>query len=251
MVAQRREARGLRPREDCGSSRVAVCCLAAVLALGACGGRSKTIKVKLPPPINPTRGWTQVGIASWYGHPYHGRQAANGEIYDMNKMTAAHKRLKFETWLEVRNMSNGRRTQVRITDRGPFVGKRIIDLSRAAAAEIGMIATGTARVRLKKIRPPRRSSQRARNSQPSGPASQAGSKRFDLQIGAFRARRNAQALAKKVRSHGHRAAVKRNWSGGQAQYRVLVTGGNQQTASAKLRELRNQGFEAVLRPRGG
>ena len=67
------------------------------------------------------------------GRPITGVRPANGEIYDMNKLTAAHKRLPFDSWLRVKNLSNGKTTQVRITDRGPFVGKRIIDLSKAAA----------------------------------------------------------------------------------------------------------------------
>ena len=110
--------------------------LAAVLALSACGGRKK---VKLPPPVEGKKGWTEVGIASWYGHPYHGRQTSNGETYDMNKMTAAHTRLPFGTWVNVKNLRNGRATRVRINDRGPFTARYIIDLSRAAASEIRII----------------------------------------------------------------------------------------------------------------
>ncbi len=87
-------------------------------------------------------GSTEIGIASWYGHPYHGRQAANGEIYDMEKLTAAHRTLPFDTWVRVENISNGKTVEVRITDRGPFVGDRIIDLSHAAAREIEMIGPG-------------------------------------------------------------------------------------------------------------
>ena len=215
--------------------------MAVVVALGACGSRTKN--VKLPPPINPRIGWTQVGIASWYGHPYHGRQAANGEIYDMNQMTAAHKRLPFDTWLEVRNLSNGRKTQVRITDRGPFVGNRIIDLSRAAAAEIGMIAPGTAKVRLKRIRPPRSPTPQRRGS------SQRDSRRFDIQLGAFSKRSSAKALAKKVRANGHRVSISRSRSGGRVVYQVVAVGGREPEASARLEQLRNQGFDGFLRPR--
>src|SRR5437016_5836420 len=68
-----------------------------------------------PPPV----GSTETGIASWYGHPYHGRPAANGEIYDMEQMTAAHLTLPFDTWVRVENLSNHRTVEVRITDRGP------------------------------------------------------------------------------------------------------------------------------------
>ena len=97
----------------------------------------------------------QVGIASWYGDPYHGRKAANGEIYDMNTFTAAHKSLPFETWVRVKNLSNNKTTEVRITDRGPFVAGRIIDLSRASATQIELIRPGTAKVRIQVIRTPR------------------------------------------------------------------------------------------------
>ena len=99
-------------------------------------------------------GHTESGLASWYGDPYHGRQTANGEVFDMNLPTAAHRSLPFGTWVEVANLSNATRVSVRITDRGPFVHGRIIDLSRAAAKQIDMIGPGTARVRLKVVRAP-------------------------------------------------------------------------------------------------
>ena len=90
----------------------------------------------------------ETGLASWYGHPYHGRPAANGEIYDMEKLTAAHRTLPFGTWVRVVNLTNDKTVDVRITDRGPFVDNRIIDLSHAAAQAIELIGPGVARVRL-------------------------------------------------------------------------------------------------------
>lgn len=89
---------------------------------------------------------TLTGVASWYGGKFHGRTTANGETYNMNAMTAAHPHLPFGTEVVVTNQNNGESVVVRINDRGPFVGSRIIDLSRAAANEIGMINSGTARV---------------------------------------------------------------------------------------------------------
>lgn len=91
---------------------------------------------------------TETGIASWYGHPYHGRIAANGERYDMEELTAAHRTLPFETWVRVVNLTNDKTVQVRITDRGPFIDGRIIDLSKAAAREIELIGPGIAKVRV-------------------------------------------------------------------------------------------------------
>jgi rare lipoprotein A len=105
-------------------------------------------------PLPARIGSSESGIASWYGVPYHGRPTASGEIFDMERLTAAHRALPFETWVEVTNLSNGKQVDVRITDRGPFVRGRIIDLSLAAARQIDMVRTGTARVRLKVIDAP-------------------------------------------------------------------------------------------------
>lgn len=104
-------------------------------------------KARVPPTPAPV-GYTEEGNASWYGDPFHGRHAANGEIYDMNKLTAAHRTMPFETMVRVTNLNNGRSTTVRITDRGPFVDNRIIDLSHAAAQEIGSLGPGVVPVRL-------------------------------------------------------------------------------------------------------
>ena len=111
------------------------------------GGCAKKRRAPRAAVVRP--GATETGVASWYGNPYHGRRAADGSIYDMEKMTAAHRTLPFGTRLQVVNLDNGKSCEVRITDRGPFIDGRIIDLSRAAAREIDMIGPGTARVRLR------------------------------------------------------------------------------------------------------
>ena len=95
---------------------------------------------------------TQLGIASWYGGYFHGRRTANGERYNQNAMTAAHRHLPFGTRVRVVNLNNGRSTIVRINDRGPFIRGRIIDLSAAAAGEIGMRGAGIAQVRVEVLR---------------------------------------------------------------------------------------------------
>ena len=93
-----------------------------------------------------------VGEASYYAHKFHGRKTANGETFNMNDLTAAHKTLPFGTIVRVTNLGNNRSVQVRINDRGPFVRNRIIDLSLAAAKEIDMLKSGTAKVRIDVIR---------------------------------------------------------------------------------------------------
>lgn len=88
------------------------------------------------------------GVASWYGPNFHGKLTANGEVYDMNGVTAAHRTLPFGTILLVENLDNGKTVQVRINDRGPYAKDRIIDLSKGAAEQVDMLGPGTARVRL-------------------------------------------------------------------------------------------------------
>jgi rare lipoprotein A len=90
----------------------------------------------------------QTGQASWYGAAHHGKRTASGAVYDQTKLTAAHPSLAFGTRVRVIHLSNGKSIEVEITDRGPYAGNRIIDLSRAAATALGMIESGTAAVRL-------------------------------------------------------------------------------------------------------
>jgi len=137
-----------------------------------------------PQPGTTRPGDSETGVASWYGKPYHGRPAANGEIYDMEKLTAAHRTLPFNTWVRVYDLDNNKTVEVRIIDRGPFVDGRIIDLSHAAAREIEMIGPGIARVRVEVIRAP--------EGVPTGV--------FAVQVGAFRDRGNAERLRSQMQS---------------------------------------------------
>lgn len=98
--------------------------------------------------------WTQTGLASWYGPPYHNRKAANGEVFDMNALTAAHRTLPLNSIVRVTNLKTDHSTVVRITDRGPFVPDRIIDLSKAAAIAVDVWRPGTAKVRLDVLETP-------------------------------------------------------------------------------------------------
>ena len=144
----------------------------------------------VPPPAAPApkrgkpsgtpvpEGFVEEGNASWYGAPFNGRRASNGEIYDMNKLTAAHRTLPFDTLVRVTNLNNGKSTTVRITDRGPFVENRIIDLSLAAAKQIESVGPGVVPVRLEVLTP---------GIDPSGGF-------FTVQVGAFRDPSNAQRL---------------------------------------------------------
>ena len=101
--------------------------------------------------LDSSAGYREHGVASWYGRDFHGRPTSSGEIYDMNQMTAAHKTLPLPTWVEVTNLVNGRRVIVKVNDRGPFIDGRIIDLSRQAARELGMIDAGTTNVQVRAL----------------------------------------------------------------------------------------------------
>jgi rare lipoprotein A len=179
-------------------------CCAAIFVTG-CGGRQPVAAA--PPPTNttpepapppeltpapsspaaaapkPHEGGQvyEEGKASWYGAPFHGRQASNGETYDMYKFTAAHRTLPFNTMVRVTNMTNGKSTTVRITDRGPFVDNRIIDLSYAAAKQIESIGPGVVTVQLEILS-----------------AIDPNDGTFTIQVGAFKDKANAERLVRRL-----------------------------------------------------
>jgi len=150
-------------------------------------------------------GYSEEGNASWYGLPFNGRRASNGEIYDMNKLTAAHRTLPFETVVRVTNLNNGKTTTVRITDRGPFVDNRIIDLSQAAAREIESIGPGVVPVRLEVL---------------GNVDVSAGF--FTVQVGAFRERTNAERLRERLTASYSPIFIQQIEAGQNSFYRVRI-----------------------------
>ena len=117
-------------------------------------GRPYQIKGKWYKPVYQTD-YDATGIASWYGDYFHGRDTANGERFDMNRISAAHKTLPLPSYVEVTNLDNGKKLYVRVNDRGPFADGRIIDLSKEAAKQLGFKNAGLARVRVKQVSPPK------------------------------------------------------------------------------------------------
>jgi rare lipoprotein A len=203
--------------------------IAIVTIVGATGCAKKP-KAAKPPKI----GATESGIASWYGHPYHGRRAANGEIYDMEKLTAAHRTYPFNTWVRVKNLSNDKTVDVRIQDRGPFINGRIIDLSLAAARQIELVGPGITKVKLTVILPPKDADVA---KQPE---------LFAIQVGAFRDRDRALALAEQMRPQfGDARVVER--AANPPMYRVLA--GAYETieqAEAAATQVRDSGGTALV-----
>ena len=153
-----------------GVRQVFFLCVCVSVFIGALGCGHKQARVPVPPPPPPARVETppetattppevkplfvQMGKASWYGAPFHNRKAANGETYDMNALTAAHLTLPLNSIVRVTNVKSGQSVTVRITDRGPFVEDRIVDLSAAAAKSIDVWRRGIALVKLEVLQSP-------------------------------------------------------------------------------------------------
>jgi rare lipoprotein A len=174
-----------------------VCLVSTLLLFTAACHHHHAPLAKIPSPPRPTAapqkgkssngsaiavGYTEVGVASWYGHPYHGRPAADGEIYDMETLVAAHRVMPFNTWIKVTNLANDKSVNVRIIDRGPFVNGRILDLSKAAARDIDLLGPGIGKVRIEVI---------------SAPRDKPVNDFYSVQVGAFAQRDTAERL----RSH--------------------------------------------------
>ena len=144
-------------------------------------------------PIPHAKGFSQQGIASWYGKKFHGRKTSSGEIYDMYAMTAAHKTLPLGTWVQVRRPDSGEQIVVRINDRGPFVRGRIIDLSYTGAQKLNIVGAGTARVEINALGK-RRQTASGDTFVPVDYYNGA----FTFQVGAFSSRDNAERLRTKL-----------------------------------------------------
>jgi rare lipoprotein A len=194
---------------------ISVCILAVALSM-VCVFVACKKKTPEPPQVKG-----EVGVASWYGVPFHGRLTASGEVYDMEKMTAAHRTLPFGTVVRVHSLVNQKTTEIRINDRGPFVQNRIIDLSHAAAQQIDM--PGIANVQLEIIsKPPTR-----------------GVEQFAVQVGDFTSRDDAARLRDDMQKrHGTASLVFRP---GDQTWRVLVgMESSEQSANALAQQLTNE-----------
>jgi rare lipoprotein A len=188
----------------------------ALLLLSACGGPKTARAHPVPPPPTvgpseptPSAGteasarstplprntkpiYVETGLASWYGPPYHHHRGANGEIYDQNALTAAHRTLPMNSVVRVTNQTTGHAVVVRITDRGPFVEDRVIDLSLAAAKAVDVWRPGTARVKVEVLSAP-------------SPIAEGG--RWCVQIGAFQDENEARKLKERLQDHYEGANV--------------------------------------------
>jgi rare lipoprotein A len=188
-----------------------------------------------PPPANERQpaipgAYVEEGVASWYGPPFNGRRTSNGEIYDMHTFTAAHRTLPFNTVVRVTNLTNGKQTEVRINDRGPFVANRVIDLSLAAAQAIEMWGPGTANVRLEIL---------------SGPNPTKGF--FGVQVGAFKVQENAERFRAEMDAAYPPATIQTYEAADGTYYRVRVGSLPSEEAAQKLADkLKGEGRSGAV-----
>ena len=217
------------------SARTAVRLVQVVSILGlvtACASRPPARPAPLGPPA---AGWTETGVASWYGgrDGFEGKPTASGEIYDSSLLTAAHRELPLGSIVDVTNLDNGKTVRVRINDRGPFVAGRVIDLSRAAAEEIGVLGPGVGPVRLSVVTP----------GVPQEIVSPSG--RWAVQVGSFGDRLRAERHAERVRGTGRTVFLEpfRGLS------RVKVGPfDSRKEAGRELEALEDEGFEGIVVP---
>jgi rare lipoprotein A len=200
--------------------------VAALAALALLAGCSRAVMTT--PPVPPVAGREEVGMASWYGAPHHGRRTASGEVYDMHQLTAAHKTLPFGTRVLVTNRDTSQSAEVRINDRGPFVEGRILDVSYAAARLLGAVGPGIIPVSVRILSLP------ARSSPGTGP--------YTVQIGSFTARARAEALRDTVNG----ATIAEGTLAGEPVYRVRVGAYPDRTDAAAARDLTARGYHALV-----
>ncbi len=178
------------------------------------------------------------GIASWYGGKFIGRKTADGEIFTSQSLTAANKTLPFNTRVLVTNLNNNKSVIVRINDRGPYVGDRIIDLSYAAARAIDMIGTGTAPVRLEIVKPGEGVGVQESTFSPG---------MYYLQLGFFSVQQNADNLRQSLSATFHNTMVDPDVISGKTYYRVLVGPfGDQIATYIEADKLRDMGYTVIV-----
>lgn len=204
---------------------------AAVAMLALLAGCSRAVVTS--PPVPPAAGLEEVGFASWYGTQHQGRRTASGEVFDMNQLTAAHRTLPFGTRLLVTNRDTSQSTEVRVNDRGPFVDGRILDVSYAAARQLGAVGAGIFPVKLRVVSLP--------GTRVDAPAGDGG---FTVQVGSFTGRARAEALRDAV---GGDAVVTESTVAGETLYRVRIGSyPDRAQATSTARSLTTRGFQPLI-----
>jgi peptidoglycan lytic transglycosylase len=199
-------------------------------------------------PLPDSQGFVQTGEASWYGRKFHGQPTASGETYNMYQKTAAHKTLPLGTYVRILNLRNRKQTVARVNDRGPFVKGRIIDLSYAAARDIGLVGPGVARVRVEALARQVGEHDSKFGKEPVIEARDLQRGDFTVQIGAFSQKRNALRLARRLRVMYDYVRIEvYEPPGGKTLYRLRVGRSTTLKKAAEIeKKLESLGFEEAF-----
>lgn len=197
-------------------------------------------------PIGSSHGFRQHGLASWYGKKFHGRKTSNGETYDMYQISAAHKTLPFNTYVRVHNLSNGKKLDVRINDRGPFVRGRVIDLSYKAAQELGIVGPGTATVEVVALGVAVKPKTEIKTEKSYKPVDYY-SGNFTFQVGAFIDGQNAEKLKVELDQKYKNAHIAKFDNGSEIFYRVRVGKfSTLEQARAQEKIMTDDGYDPII-----
>ena len=243
---------------------LAPCFLVLILVITGCTGLKKAVPVKqkkmpvsLPNSFKPYKignnwyrpllnadGFEEQGIASWYGKDFHGKKTASGEIYNMYQLSAAHKTLPLGIWVKLHNLNNGKKINLRINDRGPFIKGRIIDLSYGAAKQIGIVDSGITPVRIVILNKPE-------NKLAYAPANFVYANffqsEFTIQVAAFSDLNNAKRLKKKLDQDYKNIRIKKNSNKENNLYRVYAgIYATRQQAEEYKEDLKKNGYYNVF-----
>lgn len=195
---------------------------ALALFLSACGAPIRKADYRV--------GYRETGLASWYGEDFHGRPTSSGEIYNMFDLTAAHKTLPLGTLLKVTEFQGGRTVKVKVNDRGPFVGDRILDLSFGAAQALGMVEAGLAEIQLEIV-----------GRAPVGRKRSGGEDRFLVQVGSYQIKENAMRMKEEVELHYQAVYIETYESRRETWHRVRIGPfRSERKAEAVARELHSR-----------
>ncbi|MCK5041733.1 MAG: septal ring lytic transglycosylase RlpA family protein [Sphingomonadales bacterium] len=192
------------------------------------------------PKVEPN--YTEVGFASWYGPQFHGKDTANGEVFDMNQLTAAHRTLPLPSYVRVTNLSNGRSVVLRVNDRGPFANERILDVSRRGAQMLGFEQKGVQRVRVEVVDPSGRSRAENRTDEPERSVQVAAAMEYFVQVASFNNRQSANRLLNEIDDVVDNSYVESASVRGDVVYRVRVGPFSaERTANRALTRIKRQG----------
>jgi len=236
-----------------------ICCL---IALGGCGAPTYKTEVIETPETRELKGWekpykvngerydplrnhqgfVEEGVASWYGRDFHGKLTSNGETYNMNDMTAAHKTLPLGVYVKVTNLQNGKSAIVRVNDRGPFVKKRVIDLSYAGAKALDYADAGTTRVRIEALGYQKDGSD-SQGKVTYQPPSSYDIGTFTIQVGAFTNQQNAVLLSERMKQQYGASATQKAVINGQTFFKVRAGKFSSLEAAEQARDqMEREGF---------